>query len=404
MAMKSKEQKAPQVDWADVHYQVRAGFSRKSVLDGVKAQNPEIHMSYPRFCANYQTWLKQFPEGSQVHAKPGEEMVLSHEDVQTKIQLPGKKDPVVLRIFFALLPASGYLILDMFEARSSHQLFGCMQQTFEKTNGTTERTILQFKDASSDLLSATAGYDTRVVKRGKRFAKPTGCSTQITSAIRFVMEKVASNKPGSAEQLRSLLCRLSSDWNRQCALPLQVTRERYFEEVESLFLNLLPAKRPCFTDCRVARVPPNNHVIYDGYHYSVPFELTGQEVRISASSDRIQVFRRDCIVAEHDRAFIARRGQYFTNPDHMATPSDRNSREWPPERLIVLAHYIGPNAVRWITDRLEEAAYPEHAYNSCFGALQLARQVKPNKMERACRKANQSKHSSISHLRSLVGS
>ncbi|MDX1589559.1 MAG: hypothetical protein R3296_11540 [Oleiphilaceae bacterium] len=262
MAMKSKEQKAPQVDWADVHYQVRAGFSRKSVLDGVKAQNPDINLSYPRFCANYQSWLSQFPQESQVHAKPGEEMVISHEDLQTKIQLPGKKDPVLLRVFFALLPASGYLILDMFEARSPHQLFGCMQQTFEKTNGTPDRTILLFRDASSDLVSSLAGYDTGVVKRGKRFAKPTGCSTQIYSATRFVMEELASNQPSSAEQLRSLLRRLSDEWNRQYALPLQVTRARYFEEVESLFLKLLPAKRPCFTDCRVARVPPNNHVIY----------------------------------------------------------------------------------------------------------------------------------------------
>ncbi len=84
----------------------------------------------------------------------------------------------------------------------------------------------------------------------------------------------------------------------------------------------------------------------------------------------------------------------------------RHSKQqaWTPGRLKQWAQDIGPDTLRWVSDRLAEKAHPEQAYRLCLGLLNLTRSYPPERVNGCCQLANREGLNRLKQLKSVLAS
>jgi hypothetical protein len=67
----------------------------------------------------------------------------------------------------------------------------------------------------------------------------------------------------------------------------------------------------------------------------------------------------------------------------------RAPAEWTPSRLIAWAEQSGPATGRFVAGLLERRPHPEQGYRACLGLMRLGRMHGADRLEAACRRAEQ---------------
>ena len=126
------------------------------------------------------------------------------------------------------------------------------------------------------------------------------------------------------------------------------------------------------------RVHIDYHVTYDAHHYSVPYQLRGEEVMVHAGEYHLSVEHQGQCVAEHPRSYQP--GGHTTNPAHRAKAHAKQA-DWTPSRFLRWAREIGPCTERVVRYQLESRRHPEHGYRACLGILSLAKKYGKPRLE-----------------------
>jgi len=159
------------------------------------------------------------------------------------------------------------------------------------------------------------------------------------------------------------------------------SRSRLFEELDQPALHPLPEHPYEFACWKNARVSLDYHVVFEKHYYSVPHTLIHEEVRIRATERMVEIFHHGQQVALHPRSSVP--GRFSTCPDHM--PSNHRfvltmDADW----LQQEAGKIGPQTAQFIAALLRSRPYPQQAFRSCLGVLNLARKHPAALLEEAC--------------------
>jgi transposase len=161
------------------------------------------------------------------------------------------------------------------------------------------------------------------------------------------------------------------------------SRRQLFEELDQEALLPLPEHPYEFARWKNARVNIDYHVAFEGHYYSVPHSLVGQEVRIRATERMLEIFHRDQSVAIHPLNMV--QGRFSTCADHM--PSHHRfvlntDSDW----LLREAAKIGPQTAAYMTALLRSRPYPQQAFRTCLGVLDLSRKHPPAHLELVCQR------------------
>jgi len=182
------------------------------------------------------------------------------------------------------------------------------------------------------------------------------------------------------EVLRGAVSRL----NEAPFQKLAGSRLSLFESLDRPALLPLPLAPYEFAQWKKARVAIDYHVELEKNFYSVPYQLTHEEVEIRYTSGVVEVLYKGSRVASHRRLFG--RGEYSTLAEHMPE-SHRRYLEWSPTRLVSWAGSVGPDTAALVTAILESRPHPEHGYRTCLGIMRLAKGYPPERVEAAARRA-----------------
>jgi transposase len=117
------------------------------------------------------------------------------------------------------------------------------------------------------------------------------------------------------------------------------SRRTLFESLDRPALHALPANRFQYGEWKTARANIDYHVEFDRHWYSVPYQLTQQEVEIRATADTIEVFHKGIRVASHARSHTPHR--HTTIHAHRPRAHQRHL-EWTPSRIVEWSATIGP--------------------------------------------------------------
>ncbi|NOX52124.1 MAG: IS21 family transposase, partial [Gammaproteobacteria bacterium] len=64
----------------------------------------------------------------------------------------------------------------------------------------------------------------------------------------------------------------------------------------------------------------------------------------------------------------------------------------------------GPQVLKWVDRQLKSKAHPEQAYKVCLGLLNLSRQYPAQRLDAACRIANQADLNRLKQIKSILKS
>ena len=156
------------------------------------------------------------------------------------------------------------------------------------------------------------------------------------------------------------------------------TRFERFTAEEAPLLIALPDEAFEHVEWKQCKVGRNYHVTADYQHYSVPWKLAGQLLRVRMTSTRVSVFDGQQVVAEHRRKH-RRKGQYSTSPEHVP-PQHRDvsglwSRRWFTDR----AASFGPATEAVIGQVLDRHQIEAQGYLDCQNILEtLGKRNRPS--------------------------
>lgn len=156
-------------------------------------------------------------------------------------------------------------------------------------------------------------------------------------------------------------------------------------ELERAALQPLPARAPEVCAWARASVHRDTHVQFDYCLYSVPYTLIGTEVFVRATASLVQAFDAEHrLLASHPRG--TRRGQRFTQPDHLPPAAKAWSMQTP-RYCLEQARAVGPACLalvqRMFGDRVLDRL------RGVQGLLRLADTYGGERLEAACRRVGE---------------
>jgi transposase len=116
--------------------------------------------------------------------------------------------------------------------------------------------------------------------------------------------------------------------------------------------------------------------------------LIHQEVELRVTEHLVEIFHKGKGVAVHPRSSKA--GGYTTLREHMP-PNHQFMDKINANQLLSWAEEVGPQTHDLIHATLKSRHFPEQAFRSCLGILNLAKKHPSSRLEQACQNALQSK-------------
>jgi len=183
-------------------------------------------------------------------------------------------------------------------------------------------------------------------------------------------------------ELNAAIWELLKEVNERPFEKLEGSRRLRFETVEKAHLRPLPITRYEMEKWCKPKVHPDHHIQVDSNFYSVPYQLTGQQVEARLTASTVEILYKGRRVASHAR--LRGKGVYSTLRDHMPPEHQKylehNTLEW----VFGQAKAIGPNALRFVKAVAERREVPEQAIRVSQGVLSLVRRYGGERVEVAC--------------------
>ncbi len=164
------------------------------------------------------------------------------------------------------------------------------------------------------------------------------------------------------------------------------SRQQLLEEIDQPELRPLPEQPYQFATWKTARINLDYHVAFEKHFYSVPHTLIHLTVDLKVTECLVEIFHHGKSVAVHPRCSL--QGRFSTQADHMPA-IHRFLHDLDGDWLMRQADAIGPQTHQYLQALLQARKYPQQAYRSCLGVLNLARQYPAPVFDAACQRAGQ---------------
>ncbi len=218
-------------------------------------------------------------------------------------------------------------------------------------------------------------------------------------AERWIIAALRHRRFFSMAELNDAIAALLDKLNQRRFRKREGSRASLFAEVDRPALQPLPAEPYELAEWKTVRANIDYHVDVDRHFYSVPYQLTGQQLDARLTATTVEIFHRGIRVASHVRSYTPYRAT--TIAGHRPK-SHQAHLEWTPSRLIHWAQSVGPATAKVVGAILESKPHPEMGYRACLGILRLAKAYSAERLEAASQRALLLEACSYQSLKSIL--
>jgi len=367
----------------------------------------------------WQQYRESFPDGYsytqfKVHLKKFQEQRDYSMPMQHKygdklfIDFTGKKLDVVdratgevkqMEVFVAVLGGSNYTYLEACESQNLENFIRCTVNCLDYIGGVPQALV---PDNLKSAVTKASKYEAVINRHYKamavhyktvvyptRAAKPKD-KALVEGAVKLVYQRIffhlSKQTFFSLAELNEQINILLKSYNERPFYKQSESRVERFIKQEKDLLNPLPPHRFEPKEVKRAKVQKNCHVWLTSHYYSVPHSYVGRHVQVHFNTKTVEVYYNYERIAIHKRSEAS--WAYTTIKGHM--PSQHQFvMDWNPQRFIRWGNKVGSATGAYIKKILEKRAYPEQAYKSCMGILNLAKKYNSERLENACARALQ---------------
>ena len=317
------------------------------------------------------------------------------------------------QVFVAVLGASNYTFAEATLSQALPDWLGSHVRAFEFFGGITELVI---PDNLRSAVSKACRYDPdtnpsyqqlaehyQVAVMPTRPYKPRDkpkVEVAVQIVERWILARLRHHSFFSLAEINQCIRALLEELNQRPFKQLSGNRRQAFEQLDKPALRALPKQPYRYVAIKPVKVNIDYHVEYQRHHYSVPHHYVGERLELHASDTLVQMYFRQLLIASHPRKHVP---GITTNAAHMPE-RHRKQQQWTPGRLKQWARDMGPDTLRWVTQRLEERDHPEQAYRLCLGLLNLSREYPASRVNASCRIANREGLNRLKQIKSILRS
>lgn len=370
-----------------IHTELRQKKKTKVTLallhDEYKEANPLNHYSYTQYREYYSRYLNTLnPSMKQTHIA-GEKVFVDYSGLVVPIHNQKTGEVVNSQVFVAVLGASGYTYVHATYSQKqrdfilSHSLcyefFGGVPKIVVPDN-LKSAVIKNNKDGvvvNPSYASLAKHYNMAVEPARPLKPKDKSKAEQGVQAIqRWILARFRKIKFFSVDQLNDEISKVLDLYNEKEIKRLKKSRTQLFEELDKPVLQALPQERYTYRDFKLCRVAQNYHIYLENCEYSVPFKYLNNQVDVRYSTQTVEVYYKNILIATHPKLHFA--GRCSTLIEHMPKDHEYIYQKRNPGYFLNWANSIGIETVLWVEDEFNSVTHPPNAYRRLNAVLSLA--------------------------------
>ena len=384
----------------------------KLLHEEYKFQNPE-GIGYTQFCQrirshqkNKRIWMPQ------LH-KPGESVYVDWVGETMHYRNMSNKVEVKVYLFVGVLGGSNYPYIEAFDNMNTESWLTAHVHMFEYIKGTPVTVIpdncrTAVREANMYEPSLNQSYQdlgnyygvTIIPARVRRPQDKSMGENGVFIVEAWVIAALRNHKFFSLKDINTAIMSKLVDIVDKPFQIIDGTRRSLYETIDLPVLSPLPQTPFEIGFWKKFTVRPNYHIMIDKHFYSVPYKHVSEKVDAKISANFIEIYFSGLRIACHP---IGRQGSklYHTILEHMPKQHSEYA-QWTPERFQKWASEIGSNTFELICEILKSKAYPQHAFNSCFGVLSLAKKYSSERIENASLRALSANATTYRSLKNIL--
>ncbi|MDA8335985.1 MAG: IS21 family transposase [Peptococcaceae bacterium] len=359
-----------------------------------KREHPDGY-EFSRYCELYRGWLKTVDVSMRQVHEPGDRMFIDFAGDKILV-IDGRTGEVIEgHVFVAVLGYSNLTYVEVFPDETSASWVAGICNALEYFKGVPR--ILTPDNAKSVIIKPCR-YEPEIHTAIKGLAAHYGMAVlparprkpkdkpKVESGVGIVERQILAalrhREFFSFGEVNAAVWELLKELNEQPFEKLDGTRRQRFEAAEKAKLRPLPVSRYELEKWCKPKVHPDHHVQVDSNFYSVPYQLTGQQVDARLTASTVEILYKGRRVASHARSHG--KGEYSTLREHRPPEHQKylehNTLEW----VFGQAKATGPNVVRFVKAVAERREVPEQAIRTCQGTLSLVKRYGGERVDVAC--------------------
>jgi transposase len=399
-------------DWADVRKQLTMkGVTKHLLWEEYTQQFPNCCYSYSQYCDRYLHWLKKQRRSMRQHHKAGDVLFVDYAGQTMPIVDPQTGEVKHAQIFVAAMGASNYYYAEATWTQGLKDWLGSHARTFEFIGGVpnivvpdnlksgVSKACKYDPDVNPSYQQLAAHYDTAIIPaRPYKPKDKSKAEVGVQIIERWILARLRHHTFFSLHELNQCIRNLLVDVNNRPFKQLKGTRQQWFDDIDKPALRPLPKHRYEYTEIKQVKVNIDYHVQYDDRYYSVPHHLVGEKIELHAKSKTVEMYFHNKRVASHARSYNF---GFSTVTEHMPTQHQKHHKVTQGS-LMNWAKDIGDEVLTWVKAQLKRKAHPQQAFRVCIGALQLAKQYPPERLNKACFIANRHQLYRLQQLKDIL--
>jgi transposase len=382
----------------------RPHVTRQLLWEEYRQQQPGGY-SYSQFCDHLLRYKQKTEPTLHITHLPGERYEFDFAGQPLTYFDPIKNVEVICPVLVCTLPFSGFSYVEPLASARQVHLIPALNRAVGYLGGAPRFMVT---DNMAQVVTQSSRYEPTFTELAEQW------SVHYNTAIKAVRVKKPKDKPSvekavhlayqrifartrdevfySLNDLKNRVFTLLEEFNDRPMQSCGLSRRERFLQQEKALLRPLPETLFSQKYKTRAKVKRNYHVVLgeDMHSYSVPHQYVGQETSIVYDEDVVEVFLGNLQrIAIHTRD--TRRYGYSTLPEHRPESHRRylQQRGWCQDDFTLWAAGIGENTGCAIDRLLASRVFVEQTYDSCIGVLQLGKKYGNDRLEAACKRANQ---------------
>lgn len=399
----------PQIE----HELKEPGVTKQGLWSEYKAEHPGGY-NYTQFCLYFNKWLKSSEATMHFEHKSGDKMYVDFAGHKMKVTDRATGEVHELEVFVAILGASRLTYVEAVPSQKIKDFIKVVENALHYFGGVPaaivpdnlKSAVTKADRYEPELNHTFAGfglhYGTAILPARSR--KPRDKSL-VEGAVKIAYSRIYAplrkRTFTSVKELNEAIWEELEKHNDTKFQGKDYSRRELFCQIERQALSQLPAMRYEIKETASATVYKNSYIWLgcDRHYYSVPFRYIGKKVRVECSASSVEIYDGYERIAYHKREY--RQYGYTTIPEHLPS-AHRFVSDWSPEKFLGWASTVGQETEKVIGKVLESKQHPEQAYKSCAGILSFGKKVGYERLNKACRRADEFKSYSYRTIKNIL--
>ncbi len=403
-------------DWQALHEQLKEkGITRELVWLDYKSDcgsGDKAPYSYQQYCRLYQAWSKNISVVMRQEHLAGEKLFVDFAGKTIPVVNPETGEVTFAQIFVAVMGASNYTFVTACESQKIDSWLAAHVQAFRFFGGVPE---LLIPDNLKSAVTRYHRYEPKLNERYYQFARHFGTTiiparagkpkdkAKVEKGVQFVetwiIGVLRKHTFFSFEELNKAISELLYRLNEKKFKKLSGCRRSWFETLDRPALKQLPLNNFEDAEWLELTVGADYHVEVNRHFYSVPYTLKHKRVQARLTPTILEILYKGTRVASH----IVRQeqGKASTIDEHRPTAHQAVSK-WTVERLLNWAARVGPGTKTLCAAIIDNSRHPSVGIQASLGLLSMHKEFGPERLEAACRHANQSGGWTIRNIRAYL--